>query len=90
MSDVNLTKNNSLETLRLSTTNIHGRNVAERIVCAVKPEDKAVPKDTALLMLIHFGPDSHRVDTLRVYLNREEIDALIKGLQNAKKILERP
>lgn len=85
---VNHTEPNDLETLNMYTAYIHPRNSVEYVRIAVLPKDASGPNGTISFVLVQFNKGG-KCKVAQANLNKQEIDVVIKGLQDAKERMEK-
>ena len=85
---VNHAEPNDLETLNMCTAHIHTWNSVEYVRIAVLPEDASGPNGTISFVLVQFHKNGECKDA-QAMLTKQEIDVVIKGLQDAKERMEK-
>jgi len=80
---VDLSEPGDLESLNMATAHIHSWNREEYVRIGIIPEDADGPNGTVSFQLVQFNKQS-RCKSLQANLSRQEIDVVIKGLQEAK------
>ena len=85
---VNHAEPDDMETLNMYTAHIHPWNSVEYVRIAVLPKDASGLNGTISLVLVQFHKDG-KCKHAQAMLDKQEIDVVIKGLQDAKERMER-
>lgn len=85
---VNLSEPGDIETLNMCTAHIHTWNSVEYVRIAVLPKDASGPNGTISFVLVQFHKDG-KCKHAQANLNKQEIDVVIEGLQDAKERMEK-